>query len=71
MIQTPYLPDRAAAEDAMALLAMHGDMAGQAAAERADKARDLGNHIHFCRWRQIERMIVLLSVPPGADISIH
>jgi hypothetical protein len=59
----PYLPDRAAAEDAMALLSTHGDMAGQTAAARADSARDLGNHINFCRWRQIERMILLLSVP--------
>ena len=28
----------------------------------ADRSRDLGNHIHFCRWRQIERLIVLMSV---------
>ncbi len=70
MIPTPFLPDRAAADDAIALLASHGDRAGQAAAERADKARDLGNHIHFCRWRQIERMIVLLSIPHSIG-SVH
>jgi hypothetical protein len=66
----PYLPDRAAAEDAIALLSTHGALAGQAAAERADSARDIGNHINFCRWRQIERMIVLLSVPHVAG-SVH
>jgi sugar phosphate isomerase/epimerase len=62
MIIYPFLPDRAAADDAIALLATHGDFAGAAAAQRADAARDLGNHVHFCRWRQIERLIVMLSV---------
>ncbi len=38
-----------------------GLAAGGEAAARADRSRDLGNHIHFCRWRQIERLIELLS----------
>ncbi|WP_343528903.1 hypothetical protein [Sphingomonas sp.] len=38
-----------------------GLSAGDEAAARADRSRDLGNHIHFCRWRQIERLIGLLS----------
>ncbi len=39
-----------------------GAGAGNEAASRADKSRDLGNHVHFCHWRQIERMIFLLSI---------
>ena len=31
------------------------------AAARADESRDIGNYLHFCRWRQIERLILLLS----------
>ena len=26
-------------------------------------AGDIGNHIHFCHWRQIERLIVVLGAP--------
>lgn len=58
----PYLADRTSYEDAAELIARFGDNAGYEAATRADKSRDLGNHIHFCRWRQIERFIVLMSV---------
>ena len=58
----PYLADRAHVFDAADLIAVYGDDAGFEAAARADKSRDLGNHVHFCRWRQIERLIVLLSV---------
>jgi hypothetical protein len=60
-MQVPFLSDRQSYEDAAELIARFGDDAGYEAAARADRSRDLGNHIHFCRWRQIERMIVLLS----------
>jgi len=33
---------------------------------RAERSRDLGNALHFCRWRQIERLILLL----GAERAI-
>lgn len=62
MITPPYLADRAQVHDAAELIARFGDDAGFEAANRADKSRDLGNHVHFCRWRQIERLIVLMSV---------
>jgi hypothetical protein len=39
-----------------------GKLAGIEAAERAELSRNNGNHIQFCRWRQIERLIILLSV---------
>ena len=58
----PYLRDRAEVKDAAELILMFGEDAGFQAAARADKSRELGNHIHFCRWRQIERLIVLMSV---------
>ncbi|WP_174521982.1 hypothetical protein [Sphingobium cloacae] len=57
----PYLSDRRSYEDAAELISLFGDNAGYEAAARADRSRDLGNHVHFCRWRQIERLIVLLS----------
>ena len=59
-MQLPYLSDRKSFEYAAELIAAFGDNAGYEASARADKSRDLGNHIHFCRWRQIERLIVLL-----------
>ena len=69
-MQVPYLSDRKSYEDAAELMATFGDNAGYEAAARADRSRDLGNHIHFCHWRQIERLIVLLT--HGASLgSIH
>ena len=69
-MQLPYLSDRKSYEDAAELMATFGANAGYEAAARADRSRDLGNHIHFCRWRQIERLIILLAydVPLG---TIH
>lgn len=51
-------------------MSMFGDNAGYEAAARADRSRDLGNHIQFCHWRQIERLIVLLT-HEGALGTIH
>lgn len=60
-MQVPYLSDRKSYDDAAQLIALFGDNAGYEAAARADRSRDLGNVSHFCRWRQIERLIVLLA----------
>ena len=57
----PYLAGPHAVTDATALLADFGDDAGFEAAARAERSRDLGNAIGFCHWRQIERLVVLLS----------
>ena len=65
-----YLPDRSAATDAAELMARFGDYAASEAAARADRSRELGNVIHFCRWRQIERLILLLA-EGGRAHSIH
>lgn len=58
----PHLCDPREVADAVALIALLGTEAGCEAASRADRSRTLGNHIHYCRWRQIERLIDLLSV---------
>ncbi|OHD01656.1 hypothetical protein [Sphingobium sp. D43FB] len=60
-MQLPYLSDRKSYDDATELMAIFGADAGYEAAARADRSLDLGNHIHFCHWRQIERLIVLLA----------
>ena len=61
MIVMPWLADRAEVTDAAELMRLYGDNAGHEAAARADMSRDKGNHLHFCRWRQIERLITMLS----------
>jgi len=59
--------DRAALADANELIARFGEHARIEAASRADKSRIVGNVIHFCRWRQVERTIEMLGIkdPPG------
>ncbi len=49
-------------QEAEVLMATYGKAAGLEAAERAEACRNLGNHINFCRWRQIERLVIMLSV---------
>jgi len=59
--QTVYLADRAFAADAAELIRRFGDFAADEAAQRASRSRSLGNVVHYCRWRQIGRMIGLLA----------
>lgn len=66
----PYVADRTALNDAQALILAFGSAAADEAFARADRSRDLGNHIHFCRWRQIERLVGWLSAE-RADGTIH
>lgn len=47
--------------DAVMLIDQFGTTAGIEAAERAIKSRNVGNHLHYCRWRQIERLIIMLN----------
>ena len=61
MYEQLYVPDVSHLADAEELILRFGTGAELEAAARADRSRDLGNHIHFCRWRQIERLIVVLS----------
>ena len=62
-LQHPFVADRASALDAARLLAEFGADAAAEAAARADRSRDKGNVIHFCRWRQIERLIGVMADP--------
>jgi hypothetical protein len=61
-----YVQDRAALAQATDLISHFGEHAGMEAASRANHSRSLGNVIHFCRWRQIERAIEMLS---GSDVT--
>jgi hypothetical protein len=70
MLPPPFLTDRAAVDDATMLMTQHGDEAGFAAAAKAEHYRALGNHIHFARWRQIERLITYLSIDCAMD-TVH
>jgi hypothetical protein len=56
----PFLSHRPLA-DAEQLLAEHGEAAALAAAGEAARARDRGNHLRFCHWREVERVILLLA----------
>jgi hypothetical protein len=60
-LQHPYLADRLSLADALMLIEQMGEYAGSEAAARAGRSRDLGNLVHFCRWRQIGLMIDLLE----------
>ena len=57
----PFIHGRLALADAADLIERYGDDAGFEAAARAELSRDKGNVIHFCHWRQIERVIATLS----------
>jgi hypothetical protein len=63
-----FLADRAAFVDARELIESYGELAVVEAAQRASRSRDLGNVVHFCRWREVIRMIDMLSDerPEGA-----
>jgi hypothetical protein len=52
-----YLADRDLITDAAALMHVFGDYAADEAAIRASRSRSLGNVVHFCRWRQVERLL--------------
>lgn len=56
-----YLADAGHVADAAALIAAFGDSAALEAATRASRSRDIGNHLHFCRWRQVERLIEVMA----------
>ncbi|ATY32163.1 hypothetical protein [Sphingomonas psychrotolerans] len=70
MQHLPYLADTREVADAAELIRAFGEEAGSEAAARADRSRDLGNHVHFCRWRQIERLVVLMSIPRAVG-TVH
>lgn len=67
---TLYLAGRGDVDAAADLIQRHGHGAPAEAAARANRSRNLGNHLHFCRWRQVERLVHLLAAKE-AEGTIH
>jgi hypothetical protein len=61
LTQPPFILDRMTIDSATDLMTRFGGAAGQEAAIRAAESRDRGNIYHFCRWRQIERIVAVLE----------
>jgi len=61
-MQLPVFIDSTHYSAAELLITNYGKEAGLEAANRADKSRSIGNHLHYCKWRQVERLCVLLSI---------
>jgi len=57
----PYVAERQAAVDAARLIDDYGDAAFSEAAALANISRDRGNVVNFCRWRQIARLIAVMT----------
>ena len=57
----PFIVCRLALAEASELMDRFGEDAAMEAAARAERSRDVGNVLHFCHWRQIERVIATLS----------
>lgn len=60
-MESPFITGRIALAEASELIDRFGEEAALEAATRAERSRDAGNVLHFCHWRQIERVIVTLS----------
>jgi hypothetical protein len=56
-----FIHGRVAVSDAADLIARFGAQAPLEAASRAAESRNAGNVSRFCHWRQIERVIDVLS----------
>ena len=56
-----HLADAKQVREAADLIAGFGEKAAAEAMLRADRSRNLGNHVHFCRWRQTRRLIDLMA----------
>jgi hypothetical protein len=67
--QTLFVVDREAYDGASHLLDCFGDRALAEAATRAERSRDIGNHIHYARWCRVGRAILVLGDPdPGGPL---
>lgn len=66
-----FIADRSDVDRAAELLVVLGPLgAVHEAAQRAERSRDLGNLVHFCRWRQVERLLRALASDPD-DMTLH
>jgi len=69
-VTPPYVSDRAHIACAQDLITMFGALAPLEAAARANHSRTLGNHIHFCKWREVARLIDVLTTAPEG-VTLH
>ena len=60
-----FIADRASLEAASSLLTDHGAAAPLKAAARAEASRRRDNVREYARWRQIERVVEMLSDDGG------
>lgn len=58
---SPYIAATRPHHDAADLLTRFGAFAADEAGRRAEHSRALGNHLHFCRWREVGRLLGLLG----------
>jgi hypothetical protein len=65
-----HIAGRRAFAEAADLISHFGDHAVLEARRRAGRSRDLGNVVHFCRWREVERMIFTLDQTAAAG-AVH
>ena len=68
--QTLFVVDREAYDGASDLLDRFGESALAEAATRAERSRDVGNHIHYTRWCRVGRAILVLG-DPGTSGLLH
>ncbi len=62
--------DRSHIVAAQELISLFGPLATIEAAARANYSRTQGNVIHFCKWREVARLIdVFTSEPEG--VTLH
>lgn len=61
MKEAPFIADRAMIDKVMMLRARYGESAALEAAIRAEESRGRGNVKHFCRWREVARLVELLA----------
>ncbi|WP_425231161.1 hypothetical protein [Sphingomonas sp.] len=66
----PYIAAMRPHLDAVELRTLFGASALDVAAARADRARAVGNHVHFCRWREVGRLLAVLAMEGSAG-TVH
>ena len=65
-----YLTDARHVDDAARLIATFGASAGLEAAIQAGHSASIGNHRDVCKWRQVERLIDVLSATAAVG-TVH
>ena len=70
MNSIPYISDRSHVIAAQELITLFGPMAQIEAVARANHSRTLGNVIHFCKWREVSRLIDIFTEEPE-DVTRH